>query len=138
MEGIQLFGVPSINLKRSALCICAQNHGTSGREIRKPPSANRLAIQRMASLFSLGTNRRISAPTSGVKRMIESMWFCMKVQLLASSCVSVVHVIKNKPYQSRGHHQRVPLHQTPLKQPRGIRQHPRQNCWTVDADAIDD
>jgi hypothetical protein len=32
-------------------------------------------------LFSLGTNRRISAPTSGVKRMIESIWFCM----LASS-----------------------------------------------------
>jgi hypothetical protein len=26
----------------------------------------------------LGTKRRISAPTSGVKRMIESMWFCMK------------------------------------------------------------
>ncbi len=78
MEGIQLLGVPSMNLKRSGLCICAQNHGTSGSEMRNPPSAKKFAIQRMAALFSLGTNRRMKAPTSGVKRMIESMWFCMK------------------------------------------------------------
>jgi hypothetical protein len=47
--------------------------GTSGSEIRKPPSAKMFAIQRIASLFSLGTNRRTNAPMSGVKRMIESM-----------------------------------------------------------------
>jgi hypothetical protein len=35
----------------------------------------------------LGTNRRIRAPTSGVKRMIESMWFCMKFSVIAlASC----------------------------------------------------
>src|ERR1700677_3281931 len=84
MEGIQLLGVPSMNLKPGSKR-CAQNHGTSGSETRKPPSAKRFAIQRTASLFSLGTNRSTSAPTSGVKRIIESMWFCMKVQLLASS-----------------------------------------------------
>ena len=78
MEGIQLLGAPSMNLKVAGSKRCAQNMGTSGSEIRKPPSAKKFAIQRMASLFSLGTNRRTSAPTSGVKRMIESMWFCMK------------------------------------------------------------
>jgi len=31
------------------------------------------AIQRIALLFSLGTNNSTSAPTSGVNRMIESM-----------------------------------------------------------------
>src|SRR5208283_988973 len=75
IEGIQLFGVPSRNLKWDGVTSkrCAQNIGTRGSEIRKPASANRFAIQRIASLFSLGTNRRTNAPTSGVKRMIESM-----------------------------------------------------------------
>ena len=57
MEGIQLLGVPSRNLNARASKRCAQNIGTSGSEIRKPPSAKMFAIQRIASLFSLGTNR---------------------------------------------------------------------------------
>src|SRR5271167_1322410 len=124
MEGIQLLGVPSMNLK-PGMKRCAQNIGTSGSEIRKPPSAKRFAIQRIASLFSLGTSRRISAPTSGVKRMIESMWFCMKFSVVvrgvslavARACCPhrvaagrrhdsrrdggatlVVHVIEHEPY----------------------------------------
>ena len=72
IDGIQLFAEPSMNLKPGSKR-CAQNIGTSGSEIRNPPSAKIFAIQRMASLFSLGTNRSRSAPTSGVKRMIESM-----------------------------------------------------------------
>src|SRR3954452_10481291 len=75
MEGIQLFPVPSMNLNGagSPLLTSAQKAGTSGSEIRNPPSAKMLAIQRIASLFSLGTNKSRIAPTSGVKRMIESM-----------------------------------------------------------------
>src|ERR1700738_616613 len=72
IEGIQLFGVPSRNLKPGSKR-CAQNMGTSGSEIRNPPSAKMFEIQRIASLFSLGTNRRTSPPTSGVKRMIDRM-----------------------------------------------------------------
>src|SRR6266513_368490 len=72
MEGIQLLGPPSMNLNPGSNR-SAQNSGTSGRDIRKPPSAKMLATQRMASLFSLGTNSSRIAPTSGVKRMIESM-----------------------------------------------------------------
>src|ERR1035438_8626187 len=152
MEGIQLLGTPSTNLKRSGLLICDQNIGTSGNEIRKPPSAKKFAIQRMASLFSLGTNRSTKAPRSGVKRMMDNMWFCMKDQLLASSfrllarsqeraarsCISVIHVIENETYQSRGHDQGIPLDQAPFEQARGIRKHARQDGGTVDADAVDD
>jgi hypothetical protein len=42
-------------------------------ETRKPASAKKFAIQRMACLFSLGTNRRKSAPRRGVKRMMDRM-----------------------------------------------------------------
>src|SRR5712671_2538828 len=76
MEGIQLLGEPSINLNPGSKR-CAQNHGTSGNETRKPASAKMFAIQRTASLFSLGTNRSTIAPTSGVKRMMERMWLYM-------------------------------------------------------------
>jgi len=41
---------------------CAQNIGTSGSEIRKPPREKILATQRTAALFIPGTNRRTSAP----------------------------------------------------------------------------
>ncbi len=77
IEGIQLLALPSMNLKPGSKR-CAQNIGTSGSETSKPASAKKFAIQRMASLFSFGTNRRISAPSSGVKRMIDKIWFCMK------------------------------------------------------------
>src|SRR6201987_3796292 len=75
MEGIQLLAVPSINLKGSGspLLTFSQNIGTSGSEIRKPARAKMLAIQRIASLFSLETNKSRIAPTSGVKRMMERM-----------------------------------------------------------------
>ena len=76
MEGIQLPALPSMNLKPGSKRL-SQNIGTSGIEIRKPASAKKFAIQRTASLFSLGTNRRISAPSSGVKRMIDKIWFCI-------------------------------------------------------------
>ena len=33
------------------------------------------ATQRIAFLFSFGMNRRTKAPTSGVNKMIERMWF---------------------------------------------------------------
>ncbi len=52
---------------------CAQNIGTSGSEIKNPPSAKMLAIQRIASLFSLLTNRSNIAPTSGVNKMMDRM-----------------------------------------------------------------
>ena len=72
--GIQLFGVPSRNLKACASSNrCAQNIGTSGIETSKPAKAKMLAIQRIAFLFSPGTNKSRIAPTSGVKRMIESI-----------------------------------------------------------------
>src|SRR5208337_4946884 len=51
---------------------------------------------------------------------------------------SVIHVIENETYQSRGHDQGVPLDQTPLQQAGGIRKHARQNSGTVDTNAIDD
>src|ERR1700735_3521042 len=98
---------------------CAQNHGTSGRETSNPLSAKKLAIQRMASLFSLGTNRSTSAPTSGVNRIMERMWlYIFSFELRAMSfeqsrtCLlearssqlaarsSVIHVINDKPDQS--------------------------------------
>ena len=72
IDGIQLFGEPSMNLKPGSKR-SAQNAGTSGSEIRNPASAKIFAIHRMASLFSLGTNISRIAPTSGVKRMMESM-----------------------------------------------------------------
>jgi len=50
----------------------------------------------------------------------------------------VIHVIKHEPNQPRGHDQRIPLHQSPLKQSRGIAEHACQNRWTVDADSVDD
>src|SRR5580658_1557151 len=139
MEGIQLLGAPSMNLKPGSKR-SAQNIGTSGSETRKPPSAKKFAIQRMASLLSLGTNRSTRAPTSGVKRMIESIWFCMKVLSCSASGATtlVVHVIEHETYQARGHHQRVPLDQTPLEQTCRIRQHARENRRTVDADSVDD
>src|ERR1039458_1604901 len=72
IEGIQLFGEPSRNLKPGKKR-CAQNIGTSGSEIRKPARAKMFAVKLIASLFSFGRNRRTNAPTSGVKRMIESI-----------------------------------------------------------------
>src|SRR5579862_3852461 len=123
IEGIQLFAAPSMNLNGavSPLLTNAQNAGTSGSEIRNPPSAKILASQRMASLFSLGTNRSNIAPTSGVKRMIESMCDCIvstfrrDVASYVSATASVIHVIKDEPDQSCGHDQRVPLHQPGLE-----------------------
>ena len=44
----------------------------SGTETTKPARANRFAIQRMAFSFRLSTNRRRSAPASGVNRMSDS------------------------------------------------------------------
>ena len=74
MVGIQVLGAPSMNLKAWLISNrWAQNMGTSGIEIRKPPSAKMFAIQRMAFLLSLGTNRSTIAPSSGVNRMIERM-----------------------------------------------------------------
>jgi hypothetical protein len=32
-------------------------------------------------LFSLGTNNSSNAPRSGVKRMMERMWFCIRAVL---------------------------------------------------------
>ncbi len=58
--------------------------GPAAAKSESPASAKMFAIQRMASLFSFGTNRRRSAPSSGVKRMIDRMWFCIG-QLLAAS-----------------------------------------------------
>ncbi len=72
MVGIHVLGAPSMNLKPGSKR-CAQNIGTSGSEIRKPPNAKMLAIQRTASLLSLGTNKSTRAPRSGVNRMIERM-----------------------------------------------------------------
>src|SRR5579871_587536 len=72
IEGIQLLGEPSMNLKPGSKR-SAQNAGTSGSETRNPASAKMLAIHRMASLFSFGTNKSRKAPTSGVNRMIERM-----------------------------------------------------------------
>src|ERR1700674_2445169 len=77
MDGIQLLAVPSINLKPGSRRF-SQNQGTSGSETRKPASAKTFAIQRTASLFSLGTNKRTIAPTSGVNRMIERMRDCIE------------------------------------------------------------
>jgi len=57
--------------------VAAQVIGTSGSEIRNPPSAKMFAIHRIASLFSLGTNRSRNAPTSGVKRMMDKMCVCI-------------------------------------------------------------
>src|SRR5207237_8975236 len=84
MEGIQLFGAPSMNLKPGSKR-CCQNRATSGIDTRKPASAKMFAIQRIPSLFSLGTKRRRNAPTSGVKRMIERMWFCVYLKVAPPS-----------------------------------------------------
>src|SRR5215467_6982164 len=81
MDGIQLLGTPSMNLNWLVSPSFAQNIGTSGIEIRKPAKAKMFAIQRMASLLSFGTKRRISAPTSGVKRMMDRMWVCIRTVL---------------------------------------------------------
>src|SRR6516162_457988 len=77
MVGIQLLGEPSTNWK-PARSFSAQNHGMSGNETANPRKPKTLAIQRMASLFSFGTNSRRMAPTSGVNKMIERMWLYMK------------------------------------------------------------
>src|SRR5580698_191538 len=76
MEGIQLLGAPSMNLKPGSKR-CAQNQGTSGSETKNPASAKRLPIQRMASLLSLGTKSSRIAPISGVNKMIERIWLCI-------------------------------------------------------------
>jgi hypothetical protein len=76
--GIQLFAAPSWNLKPGSL-FTAQNHGTSGSDTANPAMAKTFASQRIAFLLSFGTNRRISAPTRGVNRMIERMWLYIKV-----------------------------------------------------------
>src|SRR5579883_1919001 len=132
--------------------------GTSGSEMRKPARAKRLAIQRIAALFSLGTNRRRMAPTSGVKRMMERMWFCIEnsSQLPASSIpVSVqksgrepgvligslrlsVRIIKNKTQQARDHNEGVPLHLSPFEQAEWVGQDACQDRGAVDPEAVDD
>ena len=56
---------------------CAQNHGTSGIETRRPAKAKMLAIQRMASFCSLGIKMSRRAPASGVNKMIERIWLCI-------------------------------------------------------------
>ena len=53
-------------LEARALCASNQNH--SGTEIRKPASATRFAIQRIAFSFRLFTNSSRTAPASGVKQ----------------------------------------------------------------------
>src|SRR3954466_11415878 len=63
-----IHGARSMNWK-SAPDGLYQNH--SGTEIANPASATRLAIQRIAFPFCLLTSSRISAPASGVKRMID-------------------------------------------------------------------
>src|SRR5215471_13865805 len=72
IDGIQLLAAPSTNLKPASKRF-SQNQGTSGSETNSPASANMLAIQRIAFLLSLGTNKSRIAPRSGVKRMMESM-----------------------------------------------------------------
>src|SRR5260370_27661381 len=84
MDGIQLLAAPSINLKPGSRRF-SQNQGTSGSETKKPASAKTFAIQRTASSFSLGTNKRTIAPTSGVNRMIERMLDCIEQFSVASS-----------------------------------------------------
>src|SRR5438270_13408380 len=74
--GIQLLAAPSMNLKPGSKRL-SQNQGTSGREMRNPPSEKMLAIQRMAALLSLGTNKSRIAPSCGVKRMMERMCACI-------------------------------------------------------------
>src|ERR1700756_2019991 len=164
MLGIQLFGAPSRNLKA---CVasnrCAQNMGISGSETTKPAIAKMLAIQRIASLFSLGTNMSRIAPTSGVNRTIESMWFCIKSssRFSVASCQissdipspmpypwrneqptavtrypSAVRIIRNKTQQSGDHDQRVPLHQSPLQETGGIGQGARQRRRPVHQQAV--
>src|SRR5579863_280896 len=78
MEGIQLFGAPSMNLNPGSKR-CAQNHGTSGIETSRPAKEKRFAIQRIASFCSLGTNMSKRAPASGVNKMIERIWLCIFV-----------------------------------------------------------
>src|SRR5580700_1983100 len=78
MEGIQLFGVPSMNLNPGSKR-CAQNHGTSGIETKSPARAKMFAIQRMASFCSCGTKMSSRAPASGVNKMIERIWLCIFV-----------------------------------------------------------
>src|SRR5947208_15146088 len=82
MDGIQLFVAPSINLNPGSKRF-SQNQGTSGRETRRPARAKRLAIQRMAFLLSLGTNKSRIAPTSGAKRLMDKMWLYMKFSVVA-------------------------------------------------------
>src|SRR3982074_691126 len=84
MDGIQLLAAPSINLKPGSRRF-SQNQGTSGSETRKPASAKTFAIQRTASLFSLGTNKRTIAPTSGVNKMVDQIGLYMKRFSVASS-----------------------------------------------------
>src|SRR5215471_9242674 len=84
MEGIQLLAAPSRNLKPDSPRT-AQNAGTSGRDTRRPARAKMLAIHRIASLFSFGTNNSRIAPTSGVNRMIERMWLDIVLSFSASS-----------------------------------------------------
>src|SRR5580658_4517492 len=92
MEGIQLLGVPSMNLNPGSKR-CAQNHGTNGIEIRKPPNEKMFAIQRMASFCSFGTNRRKRAPTSGVNKMIERIWLCIFVHYAGEGARATPSVI---------------------------------------------
>ena len=84
MDGIQLFGLPSTNWK-PAWSFSAQNQGISGNETASPRKAKMLPIQRMASLFSLGTSMRRKAPTSGVNKIIERMWLYMRYPILNCS-----------------------------------------------------
>src|SRR5215472_12913217 len=64
--------------------------------------------------------------------------FARSLLTIHRSTLSVIHVIKHKPDKAGSHHQRVPLHQAPLEQSRGIAQHPRENCRTVHTDSVDD
>src|SRR5579864_4986012 len=98
MEGIQLLGAPSMNLKPGSNR-CAQNHGTSGIETKRPAKAKIFAIQRMASFCSLGTNMSKRAPASGVNKMIERIWLCIFVHYAGDGARATQSVIAKRNKQ---------------------------------------
>src|SRR5580700_1432515 len=107
IEGIQLFGVPSMSLNPGSKR-CAQNHGTSGIETKRPANEKRFAIQRMASFCSFGMNMSKRAPTSGVNKMIERIWLCIFVHYANEGAAqphqSSPSIIGDESYQSQNHH----------------------------------
>src|SRR5579862_1729490 len=95
MEGIQLLGVPSMNLNPGS-ARCAQNHGTSGIETKRQASEKSFAIQRMASFCSWGINMSKRAPTRGVNKMIERIWLCIFVHYAGEGARATLSLIATR------------------------------------------